>query len=133
MQIFYLSLFLAAQTLTGYQTSKQMPNVEIVPQEYLEEKYCKGEACGLNGIYGGGDTIYISDVLSPRDNQIHASIVLHEFVHFLQQDRDKYDIPKLNCPKFMALEKEAYLVQFRYLNNLGIDTPGINPASFNCN
>jgi hypothetical protein len=132
MSAFLLGLFMLAQDLTGYKTQMEMPRLEVVAQEELHLTYCDGQPCNLMGIFNGAGVVLVADTLKPEENPIHASVVLHEFIHALQQDKYHYVMGTLECPEYMVYEKEAYTLQFTYLHMLGIETPPLPDDLFEC-
>ena len=119
MNDLYAVLLSWAVTLTGYQMPANPPEVVKVPHSYLIEKACGGRECKVLGWFPPGERVYIDERLDPRDNLFASSILLHEMVHFLQQESGKYD-KKYSCDKAMELEREAYGAQGEYLTRYGV-------------
>jgi hypothetical protein len=132
MDKLFLSMYLMVQSMMSFHTDAPLPKFTPVEKKWIQETYCEGKDCNLAGLYAGGDTIYYVNSLDVEENALHASIIVHELVHYVQMQRDQYVLTTIPCPQYMSLEREAYGVQFKYLNILGIDTPTISPASFKC-
>jgi hypothetical protein len=93
---------------------------------------CNGnENCKVVGWYRGGTVLYIWDKLDIEGNQIAASIVVHENVHYLQWMAHR---PQRTCQEIIELEREAYGVQKEYLLRNGVlaNGVGVTVASLHC-
>jgi len=106
-------LIVAASALSGYPAPADSPNVVLVPHEVLEEKAC-GQPCRVYGWSPPGATIYLDSRLDLDGNLFARSILVHELTHFLQQESGKYSTHR-SCSEWVEREREAYLVQFRWL------------------
>jgi len=72
--------------------------------------------CPIRGYHEAGH-VYIDEALD-FSNAFDASILLHEFVHYLQYiDRG----PKEDCAEWLRREHEAYLIQANVLAKVGED------------
>ncbi len=110
-------LLLAAQSLTGYGAPAQLPEIVLVPQATLQEIACE-RPCKVLGWFPPGKTIYLDDRLDPRADKRAAGILLHELVHYLQQEAGAYsDLGA--CRKWAVREHEAYRIQARWLARQG--------------
>lgn len=129
-------LLLAAQSLTGYGAPAQVPEIVLVPQATLQEIACK-RPCKVLGWFPPGKTIYLDDRLDPRTDSRAAGILLHELVHYLQQESAAYsDLGA--CRRWALREHEAYRVQARWLagqNTMARPYNGVGrpPWSIPCN
>ena len=133
MNELYAILFSWAVTLSGYPNAPA-PLVELKPHQFFVDKACSGNKnCRVSGWYpkSGGNIIYINENLDVENNQIAASIIVHENVHYLQILNGK---PSLTCKDAMALEYEAYGVQKEYLLQNGVlaNGVGLTIVSMNC-
>jgi hypothetical protein len=133
MEELYLVLFSWAVTLSGYHTDS-MPVVELKSKSFFVKNACmNNENCKVVGWYPatGGNTVYVKDTLDILNNQIAASIVVHEFVHFLQFKNKVID---KTCKQAISLEYEAYGVQKEYLLQNGVlaNDVGLTVVSMNC-
>jgi len=111
-----------AVKLSGYQNPAAHPTVEFVPQAFFNTNACRGKQCRVWGWYPntGGNVVYvheaaralIEDSSDPR-SLLAASIVVHEFTHYLQAANR--DFAKYGCTQAIELEREAYNVQNAYI------------------
>jgi hypothetical protein len=102
-----------AATLSGYPMPAQCPEVRIEGREFFVKEVCRGP-CRVVGLYPGhGDVIWLHQRLDLTGANVeHASVVVHEMVHYLQWlNGAAFD----RCEGLVALEKEAYAAQQRYL------------------
>jgi hypothetical protein len=134
------SLMSWAVRLSSYRAPETMPDVEFVAQQFFDEHACNGKRCRVWGWYPntGQHVVYIhekvrtllADDSDPR-SLLGASIVVHEFVHYLQA-ADRGFAP-YDCGQALALEREAYQTQTAYLVSYGRYLPvGISMHGANC-
>lgn len=118
----YVGLLGWASKLSGYPLPARAPKVEFVPQTFFNEQACKGKRCRVWGWYPntGEDVVYvheaaralIADSSDPR-SLLAASIVVHEFTHYLQAVNRGF--ARYGCSEALGLEREAYNVQNAYI------------------
>lgn len=129
-----------AVSLSSYPPPARMPTVEFVPQQFMDEHACGGKHCHVWGWYPntGRDVVYIRDDIrglladgsDPR-SLVAASIVVHEFVHYLQAVHRNF--APYDCTQALELEREAYQTQAAYLQSYGRYFPvGVSMHSANC-
>lgn len=131
MQEIYAVLFSWAVTLSGYPRTEP-PTIEYKPKSFFVKEACGGnENCKVVGWFKGGKTLYIWEKLDIEGNQIAASIVVHENVHYLQEVNGK---PNRTCKEIIELEREAYGVQKEYLLRNGVlaNGVGLTTVSMHC-
>lgn len=133
MNELYSVLFSWAVTLSGYPTT-EMPEVEKVSTEFFIENACSGyKNCKVKGWYPRthGNTVYVHENLDIEGNQVAASILVHEFTHYLQI---KHGRPDVTCKQIINLEYEAYGVQKEYLLRNGVlaNDVGLTIVSMHC-
>ena len=81
--------------------------------KFIQEK----ENCSIVAFYYLKDrSIYLPDHWS-KDNVVHKSILLHELVHHFQHINNS----SFQCSRHK--EKQAYKIQFTFLEENGIDDP----------
>lgn len=110
-----------AVTLSGYPAPAQLPEVVAVPHSYLVKAACNGRECKVMGWFPPGQRIYLDERLRPRDDLLASSVVVHEMVHYLQQE-SRGGLAG-SCADFIALEREAYQVQREFLHRYGVYQP----------
>lgn len=122
MEELYAVLMSWAITLTGYQVPAQPPEVVTVPSSYLIQAACGGEQCKVLGWFPPGRRIYLDERLDPKDNLFASSVVVHEMVHYLQQEAGKFGDAR-SCENALAMEREAYAAQREFLLRYGVYRP----------
>jgi len=108
-----MELLLAVQVLTGYDAPAVAPEVVFLPRAVLEREACGG-SCEIYGWYPNGKVIYLEDRLDPLNNPMARAVLVHELVHYLQQESGAYGRPA-NCLDWLARERQAFDVQFRWM------------------
>lgn len=111
-----------AVTLSGYPAPAKMPIIEMVPHTYLVEHACRGLECHVQGWFPTGQTIYLDDTLDPVKGLYDSSVMLHEMVHYLQQQA-KPSGSHTDCNSNVEAEREAYAAQREYLLRYGVYRP----------
>jgi hypothetical protein len=122
----YAGLLGWAVELSGYRQPATPPVVEFVSQEFFNEHACGGRRCRVWGWYPntGQNVIYVheaarelvDDSSDPR-SLLAASIIVHEFTHYLQAANRGF--ARYQCAEALELEHEAYAVQNAYLAAYG--------------
>ena len=108
------SLYTMAHGLTRYPMPEKPPLVHIVSNARLQEMGCKNACPGIHAVERYGE-VFIDAALDMSD-PYDASIVFHEFVHFLQW-ANKGDAT--SCEEWEAREEEAYRLQGLVLEKSG--------------
>lgn len=111
-----------AVTLSGYGTPAEVPQVAQVSHQYLVQHACGGRECKVMGWFPPGKVVYIDERLNARDSLVAASIVVHEMVHYLQQQSGKFG-DGVDCHTAIAREREAYAVQREFILRYGVYQP----------
>ena len=106
-------LLVAIQALSGYGAPPSTPWVEFVSHQRLQQEACGGP-CEVYGWFPPGQTIFLDDRLEPANDVVALSILLHELVHFLQQEAGTFP-PAGSCEAWLEREWEAYDIQIRWL------------------
>ena len=106
-------LLVAVATLSGYPLPSRQSDVVMIPHEELEQAAC-GRPCRVFGWSPPGATIYLDDRLDLGGDLFARSILVHELTHYLQQESGRFG-NRRNCGEWMQREREAYLVQYRWL------------------
>lgn len=111
-------LLLAAQTLSGYAPPPQPPDVAFVPQAVLQREACQGP-CAIYGWFPPGTTIYLDERLDLAEDMRARGILVHELVHYLQQESRAF-AEETPCHAWLAREREAFDIQYRWLVEEGV-------------
>lgn len=106
-------LLVAIQALSSYGAPAVAPRVAFVSQQRLQQEAC-GRPCEVYGWFPPGQTIFIDDRLDPTKDMVARSILLHELVHYIQQEEGTFP-PGGGCEAWLEREWEAYDIQIRWL------------------
>lgn len=118
-----LAVLLAwAGVLSGYTPPAHLPELVMVPHAWLVQQACGGNECQVLGWHPPGDTVYLDERLDPESDLLAASILVHELTHWLQQQPGRY-ATGYTCDEAIAMEREAYGVQQRFLVAYGVYRP----------
>ena len=121
-----------AVTLSGYNIPSTLPKVYQVPHEFFVQHACGGNECKVRGWYAGGGKVYIDNRMDPQNNLNDASIVVHEFVHYLQYETYEFPNP-IPCEIAVQMEKQAYGVQQAFFTAYGSYAPqSLVPTHMEC-
>jgi hypothetical protein len=116
-------------TLSGYSRPSTTPDIVMAPHSYLVATACGGHECQVLGWYPPGQKIFLDDRLDPANSVYASSIVVHEMVHYLQQQSGRFE-EGAECASALEREREAYAVQREYLLRSGSYQPvgvGMHP------
>ncbi len=80
-----------AVTLSGYSRPATQAEIVMVPHSYLVAAACGGRECNVLGWYPPGRKIFLDERLDPANSLYASSIVVHEMVHFLQQQSGRFE------------------------------------------
>jgi hypothetical protein len=114
-----------AKRLTAYHKPIPLPKIVFLSTSDIQREYCKGSQCEVSAFHRAG-VVYLDTKIS-RDNVLDRSIVVHEFIHYIQKLKvgDTY-----TCKMWYQKELEAYKLQAQYLyNNNTSDAPIRNVVS----
>jgi hypothetical protein len=136
----YAGLLNWAVKLSGYPMPQSVPTVEFVPQPFFNKNACNDRPCHVWGWYPntGKSVVYvhesaremIGDGSDPR-GLLAASIVVHEFTHYLQAASRGF--APYECEEALILEHEAYAVQNAFISTYGRFMPvGASMHTANC-
>ncbi len=110
------SLFLIVSQLTGYPAPRAMPDIHLLSPLRLQEELCQGP-CGVFAYYLDDRGVFIRDDLDVVNDLKSRSILLHELVHHLQRENDRFAAMG-SCERWYAREEEAYRMQNAYLSHM---------------
>jgi hypothetical protein len=109
-------------TLSGYSRPRAAPEIVMAPHSYLIAEACGGRECQVLGWYPPGQKIFLDDRLDPATSLYASSVVVHEMVHFLQQQSGRFE-ESVDCAFAVEREREAYAVQREFLLRSGSYQP----------
>jgi hypothetical protein len=101
-----------AVLLSGYTEPEQPPGLEYKPHTFFVEQACGGQECSAVGWYNDAGVVYLDDRLRGVDDTFTRSLIVHEFVHYLQHLSGRFD--SHSCADHIMREREAYSVQRTY-------------------
>ena len=87
-----------------------IPVLETKPHSFFVEHACGGKECNVLGWYNDTGVVYLDENISEN---LHDELLLHELVHYLQDVNGDYDSE--SCEDSLKREREAYLIQSRYM------------------
>lgn len=102
-----------AVQLSSYPAPDVPPQVEYRPQSFFIEHVCRSERCRTLGWYNHAGTVYLDERLRGRDDKFTRSLLVHEFVHYLQDQSGKFS--DADCNDHARREREAYAIQREYV------------------
>jgi len=129
-----------AVKLSPYQAPVAAPRVEFVSQEFFNENACHHRKCHVWGWYPntGKNIVYVHEAVrsliadgSDPKSLLAASIIVHEFIHYLQAANRSF--APYQCEESLQLEREAYKLQAEYIVGYGRYIPiGVSMHSASC-
>ncbi|MDZ7735685.1 MAG: hypothetical protein U5P41_06000 [Gammaproteobacteria bacterium] len=99
--------------LSSYSMPENLPRVEYRPESFFIEEVCRSKNCRTLGWYDHKGTVFIDDRLRDRDDRFSRSLLVHEFVHYLQHQSGRYNAS--DCSDHVKREREAYAIQREYV------------------
>ena len=120
-----------ASYLSDYPVPPEPPEVQFEQHAFFVENVCGGKECNVVGWYNDADVVYIDEQYRNIESGFAASLVVHEFTHFLQHKSGNF--AALSCEDSVAREREAYYVQNRYIIEGLASIETIHPAPTACN
>ena len=121
-----------AHTTSGLPLPAKIPDVQVVPASVMSHLACGDRPCKVMGWFPPGKTVYLNETLLPLENTYSSSIVVHELVHYLEQESGKWPTP-YSCPDALQMEYIAYGAQRDFLTAYGEYIPvGLAMADAHC-
>ena len=102
-----------AVQLSGYDGPETPPAVEFKPHSFFVKHACGGRDCDAMGWYNDRGVVYVDERLRNQDTVFTRSLLVHEFVHYLQDLSGKFDTDA--CADQIQREREAYAYQRMYV------------------
>lgn len=103
--------------MTNYAIPNEVPTIQQVPVNLLQEWVCEGQRCPVAGWFPGGNTVYISNELSVETDPEARGILYHELVHYVQWKEDPNAWADRTCEHIQKYELEAYRLQQHYMQS----------------
>ena len=119
-------LLRAVGDLSGHHAQDVRPQVTRLPLSELQRRLCGGP-CTVRAAYVPGEGLFIDETLRPDLNAYHQSILFHELVHHVQEERGLH--AELDgCNRWRLREIEAYRLQNRFLAAVGAHAQAFDPG-----
>lgn len=107
---------------TANAIAETAPLVEFVQPRLIADIMCDSEPkCPVLAMYLHGDTIFLDDRLDVQKNEFHTSILLHELVHYVQQQSGRFR--EADCDSWVKEEREAFRIQTAWLRERTFFSP----------
>jgi len=120
-----------ASYLSGYKTNGDHPKLVFKPRQFFIDNACFGnDKCRVVGWYNDRGVVYIDDKLSALESRFERSLVVHEFVHYLQHISGNFSTG--SCEEFVQREREAYTSQREFIMAYGT-MPSMSFHQHSCN
>lgn len=108
-----------AAYLSGYETNGINPRLEFRSHQFFVDNACLGhQKCKVVGWYNDKGIVYIDDRLVSLESRFERSLVVHEFVHYLQHISGNFEAG--TCEAFVQREREAYATQREFIMAYGV-------------
>ena len=107
--------------LTGYPAPDEMPEVVLVSHLELVHRACADQECKVLGWFPPGKRIYVDKRLEPLDSTYSSAVIVHEMVHYLQQNSGRFGKASAtgDCQDVLAMEFQAYQAQRDFFTQYG--------------
>lgn len=109
-------LIRTAAQLSKYRLPDALPMVRRVERAELEQRGCPTHSphCQVSALFEPTQGVMMAAELKPESNMFHRSILLHELVHYLQEEGGELATAS-PCERWYQREIEAYALQNRFL------------------
>ena len=114
-----LRLLTTISGYTGYAIPGDLPHIETLPHNVLEQRVC-GRPCQVYGFTFPDGEIVIDEALAIGADPVATSILVHELTHFLQMKSVARAAP-ISCQIWNDREREAFEVQKRWLRETSVN------------
>ncbi len=119
-----------AAYISGYQSNGINPQLQFRAHQFFVDNACGGnEKCRVIGWYNDQNIVYIDDRLEAVETLFERSLVVHEFVHYLQHISGNFETG--TCEGFVQREREAYAAQREFIMAYG-SMPTMNVHQHSC-
>ena len=109
-----LQLLASIQSLSGYTTTTNLPEIHQIPLAEIQQRFCQGK-CSAQAFYKPEEGVFIDQAFDLANDEFARSVLLHELVHHLQRVGGTFQKIPSECDRWYAAEREAYAIQNRYL------------------
>ena len=107
-----------AAYLSGYKTNGVNPRLQFKPHQFFVDNACYGNTkCRVVGWYNDQGIVYIDNKLDALNSRFERSLIVHEFVHYLQHISGEFTTG--SCEEFVQREREAYSTQRDFIMAYG--------------
>jgi hypothetical protein len=113
------TLLTAISGYTGYAIPGDLPHIEAVPHQVLEQRVC-GRPCQVYAFTFPNGEIMIDEALAVGSDHVATSILVHELTHYLQLESVAHPRP-VTCQEWNDREREAFEVQARWLRDTSVN------------
>ncbi len=116
--------------LSSYESYENVPEVRLESTAFFIENACGGRSdCRVIGWYADRGVVHIHESLAKMDTLFERSLLVHEFVHYLQHQSGQFVLG--DCESFVMREREAYAAQQSFFVSYGA-MPTIKAHHFSC-
>lgn len=130
LQVLMPALLSWAVQLSGYEAPAEPPRLEYRLHDFFVEEVCGNRECRVVGWYNDQGVVYVDERLRYSATSFARSLVVHELVHYLQDQSGRFDT--FSCEDSRQREREAYSVQSTYLLHLGNAVNPMRPHPTAC-
>jgi hypothetical protein len=75
-----LQLLASIHSLSGYPTTRILPEIHQVPLVEIQQRFCQGQ-CAAQAFYKPGEGVYVDEAFNLANDEFARSVLLHELVH----------------------------------------------------
>ena len=125
IQTLLADLLVFVVSSTGYSATPVAPEVVPIARPVLEQEVC-GKPCPVFALFDPEFGILVDDTLDLAGSSAAQSVLLHELVHYLQWRAAGRTAA--TCEEWLAREREAYRIQFKWLAALPPERRGAFPG-----
>ena len=112
-----LQLLASIHSLSGYPTTKVLPEIHQVSLAEIQQRFCQG-TCAAQAFYKPEEGVYIDEAFDLANDAFARSVLLHELVHHVQRVSGTFGKIPSQCDRWFAAERDAYAIQNRYLEHV---------------
>ena len=106
--------------LSRYPIPGHNPGITFVPLATMQEMICKRHACAVKAFHKPEKGVCVDEKIDVKDDIYSRSVLLHEFVHYLQHDEGKFEELDTAHQRWQAKEVKAHEIQHKYLKKMRV-------------